>query len=300
MDHALLIADRLRQSSYNIDPSDTVYVDTALNLSSLLIDWEKSKLPKEFFIEKYNTFSKIVEGRIIHRPFVYAGGGLYGHLDLQKSVIQDNIDYYLTICPDIDFSTSLLYYMIETAKRVKNKYFIVTPQIFRCWDSSWDMLVNERFLKYDYKDCIDVDIYDIRNQMNETQSEVSSFQIQDFKFAGWFDLYNKDFYEKMVPARPEWSGYGPWDFYAINVSSFAKSRGVDVVQHVVKDEIVWFYDVGKLKNTEEYGADGLLKTTYTKFLTRKIDKVSQAVDIRSKLNLYINEWIKYATDSKII
>ncbi len=49
MDHALIVADRLKQNIYNIDTTDTIYIDTALNLSSKVINWETSTLKKDFF-----------------------------------------------------------------------------------------------------------------------------------------------------------------------------------------------------------------------------------------------------------
>ena len=58
IDHALLIADKLKQSIQYIDPLDKIYIDTALNLSSSVIDWNASKLPKEYFIKRYESICK--------------------------------------------------------------------------------------------------------------------------------------------------------------------------------------------------------------------------------------------------
>ena len=38
IDHALLVVDKLKKSIYHIDPQDTIYIDTALNLSSGVIN----------------------------------------------------------------------------------------------------------------------------------------------------------------------------------------------------------------------------------------------------------------------
>ena len=151
IDHALIFADKLKQSIYNVKSDDVIYIDSALNLSSFNINWNESKISKEYFIEKYKLFDTMVNDKFVHKPFIYEGDSLYGHLDLHKISAQTNIDYYIIVCPDIDFSTSLLYYLIESAKSIKNEYFIITPQIFRCWDNTWDILVNDLFLKYDYK-----------------------------------------------------------------------------------------------------------------------------------------------------
>ena len=84
IDYALLTFEKLKKSSYYLNSEDTIYIDTALNLSSYIVNWEESKLPKEFFIEKYKTISKLLDWAK-HKPFIYEGDELYGHLDLQKS-----------------------------------------------------------------------------------------------------------------------------------------------------------------------------------------------------------------------
>jgi hypothetical protein len=45
IDHALLVVDKLKKSIYHIDSQDKIYIDTALNLSSKITNWEKSSLP---------------------------------------------------------------------------------------------------------------------------------------------------------------------------------------------------------------------------------------------------------------
>jgi hypothetical protein len=84
IDYALLTFMQLKKSLYYLDDSDTLYLDSALNLSSYLIDWDKSELKKEYFIDKYNSLSSMLEG-IVHKPFIYEGDELYGHLDLERT-----------------------------------------------------------------------------------------------------------------------------------------------------------------------------------------------------------------------
>jgi hypothetical protein len=299
IDHAYLIADKLKKSIYYTDPTDNIYIDTALNLSSGIIDWNTSTLPKEYFIEKYNTIDSILKEKFIHTPFVFEGNEIYGHLNLQKSCTQQEIDYYIGICPDIDFHEHLLAYLIQAAKSISNEYFVLTPQIFKSWDSSWDILVNEKFQNIPYTKCIDVDIHEINYECSSL-NEPFIRDINQFKFAGWFDLYNKKFYEELAPVLEEWNGYGPWDLYSINVSNIAKSQNVDVSQYVLENQVVWFYDVGCLRNFQEYGGDGQLKTLYKNFISLKLGRHEQRVYIEQNLNQYLHNWIEYAKENKII
>ena len=72
------------------------------------------------------------------------------------------------------------------------------------------------------------------------------------------------------------------------------------MQYVLKNEIIWFYDVGVLKNPIDYGEDGLLKQTYSKFLTTTLNKKNQTIDIYQNMNYYVNEWLKYAKEKGIV
>lgn len=297
VDHALLTFEILKKSSYYLE-KDVIYIDTALNLSSYTIDWETSKLPKEFFIEKYKTISKLLDWAN-HKPFIYEGNELWGHLDLQQKQAEPHIDYYITICPDTNFSEHLLYYLIEYAKQIPNEYFILTPQIFKSWDSSWDILVNNKFQHIPYTECINIDIHKIRYQCLDLDSP-SIKPIDQFKFAGWMDLYNKNFMEKLAPVLTEWKGYGSWDLYSMNICNIAKKHNVDIQQYVLENQVIWFSDTGCLRNFEEYGGDGQLKSLYKKFLTLKSRRQEQRLHIDQNLNYYLNKWFNYAKQTNII
>lgn len=299
IDHALLVVDKLKKSIYHIDPQDTIYIDTALNLSSGVINWENSSLPKEYFIKKYEILDNILKEKFIHKPFIFEGKEIYGHLNLQKTMISPEIDYYLIMCPDIDFHEYLLYYLIEAAKSVQNEYFILTPQIFKSWDPSWDVLVNDKFINVPYERCIDVDMSEI-NYMCSDLDTPSLKQIPTFKHAGWFDLCNKNFYEKLIPLLDEWSGYGPWDLYSMTINQLAKHNGVDVQQYVLENQVIWFSDTGCLRNFKEYGGDGQLKTLYKDFLTLELGRQEQRAHIDQNLGRYVNEWIEYAKQNNIL
>jgi hypothetical protein len=299
IDHALLVIDQLKRSIYHIDPQDVIYIDTALNLSSGIIDWEKSYIPKEYFIKKYDILNNIIYEKFIHKPFIFDGNEIYGHLDLQRSSLSSEIDYYIGICPDINFHEYLLYYLIEAAKNIQNEYFVLTPQIFKSWDSSWDILVNDKFQHIPYEKCIDVDIHEI-NYMCSDLGDPLLKPLNIFKYAGWFDLYNKNFYEKLTPVLDEWKGYGPWDLYSMNVNQIAKNAGVDTQQYLLENQVIWFSDTGCIRNFNEYGGDGQLKTLYKDFLTLKLGRQEQRSYIDRDLNTYLNKWIEYSIKNQII
>lgn len=299
IDHALLIFNKLKQSSYFINKEDTLYLDTALNLSSKFIDWEQSKLPKEYFIEKYKMLSDLVEFKFNHKSFIYEGNESYGSISLMKNMPESHIDYYITVCPDVNFQEHLLYYLIESAKQIKDDYFVLSPQIYKCWDSSWNVLVNKIFMDVECSKHMDTDIHDIRHECLQLESPQVK-QIQTFKYACWFDLFNKNFIEKLAPILPEWGGYIPWDNYSANVCNFSKQKNVNVNQYVIENQVIWFEDTGCWADKEKKYGDGRLKTLYYDFLSIKTIGKEQRKEVDDNLNIYLQKWFEYAKNNDII
>jgi hypothetical protein len=245
IDYALLTFTQLKKSKYYLSKDDNISIETVLNLSSYIIDWEKSKLPKEFFIEKYNQISNLLID-YNHIKRIYDGDKLYGHLNLQKECISSEIDYYITICPDMYFSEYSLSYMIEGAKTIKNKHFVITPQISKLWDNTWDILVNPLYNDKSYENWFETDIFDIIYN-DSLDSSIILTPINQSKYAGWFDLYSKEFYENLVPVWDEWEGYGSWDWYTLLVTEKYKQFGGDFQQYLLEGKTIFEYSIGPLK-----------------------------------------------------
>jgi hypothetical protein len=285
IDLALLTYDRIAKSLPYI--KDDIVLDSCLNLSSYIINWDESKLSKEFFIDKYKDLEKILAKKITHNSKIYSGDQLYGHLDLEKESIDNNTDGYISICPDIWFSEQALYYLIEASKQIPNKYFTITPQIAKLWDSTWDPLVNPIYHDVPYNQYTEQDIFRIAfNQANSTQ-EVTLRPLQHSKYAGWFDLYNKSFYNDIAPVENDWSGYGGWDLYSMTVADICRSKGLDYQQYVLEGQTI--YEHGKMDYTSFYKNHIILN-----------DIPSQRENFREKTSQYISKRINYLINNKTI
>lgn len=276
IDYALLTFTQLKKSKYFLSKEDNITVETVLNLSSYIIDWDNSKLPKQFFIDKYNEISNLLID-YNHIKRIYDGDKIYGHLNLQKECISSEVDYYMGICPDMYFSEHLLAYMIEGAKSIKNEYFVITPQISKLWDNSWDILVNPLYQDIPYETWFETDIFNIIHNDNNLNSDIILTPINQSKYAGWFDLWNKNFYENLVPVWDEWEGYGSWDWYTLLVTEKYKQSGGDFQQYVLEGKIIFEYSIGPLK--EGFG------NYYKKYLSLK-DIPDQKEKFKSKVFEY--------------
>lgn len=281
IDYALLSFEKLKKSSYFLSSEDTIHIDTILNLSSYIVNWNESKLPKEFFIEKYKTISKLLEWSE-HTPIIYDDNKLYGHLDYEKEWIDPKIDYYISICPDMWFHDHLLFYLIETAKKIEEDYFIITPQIYKMWDNTWDVLTNKKYLSISDQDWDKGDVFDLANFVSTHGLEVKVNTSPAYKWAGWFDLYSKKFIEELVPVPKHWKGYGPWDFYSMICSSIANNNGVPVKEYILENQLIFEHSTGTFKDSNF--------STYYKDLLYLNDIPNQRKEIEKTFNQDIVDW----------
>ena len=287
IDYALLAFSQLKKSKFYIPQDVSIEIETVLNLSSYIIDWDQSKLPKEFFIEKYDQISALLID-YKHNKKIYDGDELYGHLNSQRESYQKDIDFYICACPDTYFNERLLYYMIESSKQIKNKYFILTPQICRMWDESWEILTHNKYKigpHYGWEKT--VDIFEVDYFLNNSEEQVKITAIDQLKWAGWFDLYNKEFAEDLTRIPEDWKGYGAWDFYGLSIATYAKRLGLDFQQYRLDGQIVFEYSVGPLRNEKING----FSDYYKKFLVKK-DVSEQRESFNENVNKYIIDKIK--------
>lgn len=290
IDYALLTFSQLKKSSYYLNSEDKIYIHVGLNLSNYTINWENSKIPKQFFIDKFNSLISILDFAEV-QTVIYEGDELWGHLDLEKSHIEPHIDYYISICPDMWFSEHLLYYLVESAKQIKNKYFIITPEIHKLWDHTWDEITNSNYINLPYDKWDKSNIFDIQNTALNLE-EPYLYPANNFKFAGWFDLYSKSFFEDLCPIHKDWVGYGPWDFYSMLISDYAKKQGIDVQEYILRNQIIFEYhpDQNNILNFDNY---------YKKNLDLK-DIPNQRKKFESKMQEYLYKGIEMLKEKNII
>ena len=291
LDYALLSFTQLKKSKYYLEDSDKVYIDVTLNLSSYIIDWEKSKIAKEFFINKFKSLQPLLKDYIC-RFKIYDEDKLYGHLDTQQESTEDHIDYYTTLNPDMYFSENLLACLIEGSKHITNEYFTITPQIPKLWDYTWDIISHPNYADIDYKNWNELDPYDVRHFIKSSNQDPILTPINTHKWAGWMDLYSKNTWNDFWVHNKEWTGYGPCDWYSMMLSQYAKNHGLDFQQYILENQIVCEYEIGPLK-------DKSFSKYYKDMLVLK-NIPNQREQFESKMQEYLKEGIKHLTDKGIL
>lgn len=280
IDYYHLFCIQMKKSKYHLISNDEIIIEPTLNLSDYLINWNETKIPKQFFIDKFHSLKPLLNDYTLKNA-VYEGKEKYGHLNTSRNGIEKDINYYINLCPDMYFSEHLLNIMIEGSKLIKNKYFLLTPEIHKMWDGTWDEITHNQYQKVSYKDWDTADIFDIRQCMKNITDPVNLRPITKSKSAGWFDLYNKSLYEELCPVRQDWNGYGGYDHYLMVVTDYAKTIGIDYQQWVVENQIIFEYSVGDLK--------GIGFSKYYKDYIKLNDIPNQREEWERNLPKYIHE-----------
>jgi hypothetical protein len=244
LDYALLSFTQLQKSRHYIDKSDTIYIDVTLNLSSYIIDWSSSKISKDFFIKKYEDLKVLLDGYICKFD-IYDDDKLYGGLDFMLESTEDHVDHYMILNPDMYFSERSIYYLIESSKLINNKYFVITQQIPKLWDETWDEISHPNYSNVEYKKWHEIGLDDVRWYNENLAEEPKLTTVNNFKWAGWMDLYNKNMWLDFWAYHKDWNGYGACDLYTIHLATWAKNNNVDFQQYLIQNQLVYPYWANK-------------------------------------------------------
>lgn len=289
LDYALLSFIQLKKSKYYLDNNDKIYIDITLNLSSHIINWEESKISKYFFIDRFNTLQSLLKDYICTFK-IYEGNKLYGGLDTQRESTEDHIDYYMVLNPDMYFSEIYLPHLINSSKCIQNKYFIVSSQVPKLWDSSWDVISHPYFDDIPYEKWNEIDTFDIRHYIKNSSNEINLIPVNGCKWAGWMDLYSKEIWENFWGHFDDWNGYGPCDWYSILLIQYAKTQGLDFQQYILENQITHPYHSGPLKD---------LVQSYKNLLVLN-NIPNQKEQFVSKMQEYLNRGVQHLKEKNII
>jgi hypothetical protein len=221
---------QLKQGSYHLEEDDKVIIDVTLNLN--LIEWDKSQLPKQFFIDKFYQLEKICDW-CETQFIVYEENKCLGCDDKRRESIRStNADNILYLDCDLIFNSEALKYMINASKVVPLEYYIISPQIYKLWDDSWDCLVNKKYINLPpSQEFKNIDPYKIIFEMGDN---ISLKSINDFKFGGgWFNLLSTKLL-KLTDIPDSFGPYGVDDTYVMLCCDIMKQKEYNVQQYILE------------------------------------------------------------------
>lgn len=217
---------------------DMVVLDVTLNMNTFD---DSSTIHRQFFINKFNQLCDYVTKTKWCKSAIFDvnhDGTCRGVNDKRRNSIRtyaNTVDAFLYLDSDVIFPPHALPYIIHCAKQVKNQYYIVTPQIPKIWDHTWDHLVNDAFVNEPYGFEKKVNPYQI---VNQSYGDVYLTKSPNIKIGGgWFNLISSSLL--MHTNIPDDLGpYGVDDTYVMYCAQIMKHSGKDVEQYIMNNIVV--------------------------------------------------------------
>jgi hypothetical protein len=266
---------QLKQGSYYLEKNDNIIIDVTLNLN--LINWKKSSLPKQFFIDKFNQIRDLCDW--CETQFIVDDENqCLGCNDKRRQSIRssssDNIIY---LDCDLIFRPETLAYLLSSVKIIQSEYYIISPQTIRLWDTSWDILTHSDYCNIppSLENYHNTDPFRV---INSIQEDIKLKPINNFKFGGgWFNLLSTKLL-KTVDIPDSLGPYGVDDTYVIFCCNILKQKGYDIQRYVMDGSV--------LTENNKYRWDPYKKYLY---LINKWDEFR--VQAEKNLNIEIKNFI---------
>ena len=274
---------QFKRNSYYLDDDDLITFNVTLNLSDQIIDWENSKLPKEYFIDKFNLITQKLDWvNKKNIKITYSDECLSTSHNMMKNIHNCEEEAILWVDSDIYFPDHTLKTMIDSMDVIKNdkEYYILSPQSQRKWDSSWDCLANKRYLNDDYGYGLDLDVFELNGINEEIVNEISIKEIDTVKFGGGvFNLFSSNVM-KFINIPDTYKTYGGVDTYIMQSALAMKEFGYDFAQYVVENLIVG--EIHKYRLSDCGRSDVKFYKNYLSLLVDKNEERSKSESINNE------------------
>ena len=278
---------QLRRNLNYID--DEIIFSPYLNLSTYFYDWRNSKLKSDFFVNRFNELNNIVKDECeldstVNYDDKILGAFSYKTMFLNK--YKDEVDAFIWFDSDMIFLDNTIHMLIASHKADDmSKYCIVTPQIHRLWDTTWDVLVNKDYINTpaSHDNYFGFDGYSLYKSNDE--DIFLDTNKQRFKFAsGWCNLLSANLFRDLIDFTYDLGHYGPDDTFIMNLLDYYKfNKGKDISQYIVRNVVV----TENYKHSLNQYKDYITKNDNIKTKEEFTNEVKQAVGKR--LNEIINE-----------
>ena len=234
----------LNKASKHIDGKNyELYL--ALTVDDYLVDWENSKLDKQYFIDRFNKLKPLTE---------WAGKSTFNHradimgcTSLRRIAHKECTDatHFIWLDTDIIFDEKVLFYIensidiLSTTSDITK--YVIGPECVKIWDSTWDCLVNENFLTKEEGYCKINNPFVDAGEYGDVSLETVINNVPGqprMKFGGgWFNCLSKALLDR-IPLPESMGHYGPDDTYVMWASEKINQKEGGMYQFKLKNQVV--------------------------------------------------------------
>lgn len=236
------VLHQLKRSSFYLSDNIDWTVDVTMTIGSEMVDWSESILPKSFFEERLFELESEVDWCSVN---FRSSSEINGCISQRRFALNtyNEADFFIWLDTDIIFDTRTLGYFQNSVQSIHSMYdnYIITPEIVRIWDHTWDCLVNDKFLDKQVNYHLEHDPYEDSGIHGDVKLETVHNNIPNqprFKFAGgWFTVISGNLL-RTIRLPESFGHYGADDTFIMYGSEKLISRGEEVVQFKLKNVVV--------------------------------------------------------------
>ena len=214
----------------------SVSVYACLCVSSEIVNWGESSLDQESIKDEFYRVTRSVKRIDRINAEVSGHGDFLGCVDWRRHHLRqcESGKTVIWLDPDIVFPTTTLLSLEHALEDLDQQYYVVTPQLPRMWDDSWDDLVFEEFKQQDFDHWKRFDLTELERICHGLPSS-SPRKLTRFKFAGgWFSAFSSDLL-KLIDIPDSFSPYGEEDTYIMQVCNELKRMSRPVSQYLLSN-----------------------------------------------------------------
>ena len=207
---------------------------TTLNINESLtkLGNDSSNIVKSF--RKINEESQFGYDELITSEKNFLGVNEHRNQTIDYSTTTDSIIF---LDSDIHFNSKILAHHENANSVLSNKHdhYIITPNVVRLWDSTWDCIVHESFnnKSHNFYKSVNCDLIE-KHKFGKVQLVPNN----TFKWGGgWFNCINADLLKK-IKIPNTFKGYGPDDTFIMECCKIMKANKYDVQQYILKNMVV--------------------------------------------------------------
>lgn len=234
----------LRNSTYLTDTeSKNITIDVTLNLSKDLYEYSEFKIPVEFFEMRFNFIEEKLKQSFSTNFNIERNGTIKGINDKRRDSIRkyaDLNDIFIYIDNDMIFPDLTLAYLLSSAQSLLNnevEYFIITPEITKFWDNSWDIITNKNYLSYPFNHRDTFNTFNLYNTINTEDIYLEENIFKCKLGGGWLNVFSSKLL-KFTDIPDSLGSYGEDDTYVMLASDIMNSFHLNVKQYIVRNLIV--------------------------------------------------------------
>jgi hypothetical protein len=217
----------------------------ALSVDDYLVNWNESKLDKQYFIDRFNSLKPLTNW--VSKATFNIREDIMGCTSLRRIAHKECTDatHFIWLDTDICFDERVLYYIEAGIDRIAEtddlKKYVISPECVKIWDTTWDCLVNEKFLNKEVGYCKINNPFVDSGEVGEISLETVLNNVPNqprMKFGGgWFNCLSKELLDR-VPLPESMGHYGPDDTFIMWASEKLNINGEQLYQFKLKNYIV--------------------------------------------------------------